>query len=136
MSDSNKKRYRKLYAADFEQAKDYLLPQYGGELVWVDHDYQAFQFRLPDVTLVFYPHKTSAHNHHLRVRDQNSSNKERAAAIMACMQFDKNEAGQFDCTFHRKNDWSGIWFGGRKDIQDHLRRIANGHGSSGREEGV
>lgn len=119
MSDPNKRHYRKWYAKEFERAHDFLIPRFGGYMVWVEHDYQAFQYRIKDdVTLVFYPHKTSAMNHHIRVREQGSKDKARANAIMAVMAIDLAN----DCTFHQKGQWPQHWF--KPHEQDKLRKAA------------
>lgn len=121
MADPNQRRYRKLFAAEFKLAGDYLLPRWGGRLDWVAADYEAFHYTLPDARLVFYPHRTSASNHHIRVRDGGSKNKERAAAIMSLLQVDK-VGGPGLCTFHQKNNHAAIWLGG--DHPDTRRKVA------------
>lgn len=125
MSDPNQKKYRKLYAREFEAAKAFLVGNYGGDMKWVPHDYQAFQYILPDVCLVFYPHRTSARSYHIRVRDGNSKNKARAEALMAVIQVDGKKF-QTICTFHQKNKHHGIWLLCKPQEADRLRRIANG----------
>ena len=90
-------KYKKHYSEEFDIAKE-ALKHTKGELNWADADYQAFIFRGPDVTLVFYPHKTSAGNYHLRVRNQNSKNKEKAVALMRRL----DKATGSSCTFYSK----------------------------------
>ncbi len=97
MSDPNKKKYRKWYADEFELARKTLADE-PGTLEWSQHDYEAFVFKGPAVHLIFYPHKTSALNYHIRVRDSNSKDKERAKALMRAL--DK-AAGHY-CTFTSK----------------------------------
>lgn len=57
--------------------------------------YQVAKFRTEGVSLVIYPHKTSAGNYHLRVRNENSKNKELAAWIMR----DLYKESGLNCTF-------------------------------------
>lgn len=54
-----------------------------GGLEWATDDYVAFRYREPTVRIVFYPHKTSAMNHHLRVRDEGSKDKKRFKQLIA-----------------------------------------------------
>lgn len=99
MSDPLKGKYRKHYAQEFNLAAT-ALSNHGGELEWGKHDHQAFVYREPTVCLVFYPHKTSAGHHHIRVRDQGSTDKKRAATLMRELDTSINS-----CTFHAKNTW-------------------------------
>lgn len=69
-----------------------------GELVWATDAYVAFRFIGEDVRIVFYPHKTSAYNYHIRVRDEGSKNKTRARELMYSLDVG---AGN-NCTFSRK----------------------------------
>ncbi len=62
------------------------------------HDYQCFTYKSDDVSLVFYPHKTSAGNYHMRVRNQGSKSKIEAKRIMRILDF---YAG-YNCTFTHK----------------------------------
>lgn len=102
MSDPNRGQYHKLYSVEFAIAKDFLDSRYGGSLSWCDADYEAFQFKTEGVRLVFYPHKTSAGNYHIRVRDGGSKNKNRARAIILVIQFDLAKT----CTFSAKKESS------------------------------
>ncbi len=79
--DPNQKRYRKMYRQEFEIAAEALKGR-GGVLEWSDHDYIAFTWKEPKVHIVFYPHRTSAGNHYIRVRDQNSKDKALATQLM------------------------------------------------------
>lgn len=67
-------------------------------LEWSKHEYQAFVFKSENVSLVFYPHKTSAGHYHIRVRDQGSKNKAEAKRLM----WELDEAAGFNCTFSKK----------------------------------
>ena len=98
MSDTEHKRYRKLYKTEFELAQRILADE-GGALEWSPYDYEVFTYKAPGVSLVFYPHRTSASNYHIRVRDQNSKNSAEADRIMDKLD---TETG-FNCTFSRKS---------------------------------
>lgn len=91
---------KKLYANEFNRAFHFLIPLYRGELTWTKADYQAFVYQTEGVRLIFYPHKTSAGNQHIRVRDGGSKNKVRAQAILDVIQLDLAT----DCTFSQKNN--------------------------------
>jgi hypothetical protein len=67
-------------------------------LVWVLKNYIAFRILGDDFSLVVYPHKTSAGNHHARVRDENSKNKLNAVIAMKKLY---EESGH-NCTFQAK----------------------------------
>lgn len=73
----------------------------GGTLNWSTADYEAFRYeeRNGNVRLIFYPHRTTARNYHLRVRDGGSYNKVRADALMERL----NKAAGYNCTFTRKH---------------------------------
>lgn len=85
---------KKEWKPEFELASRILADE-SGSLEWSPHDYEAFTFKGPLVSLIFYPHKTSASNYHIRVRNQNSKHPGEAARIME--KLDK-ESG-FNCTF-------------------------------------
>lgn len=81
-NDPNAGKYQRIFDEEFRVAELVLKP-YGGQLVWSDKDYEAFRFVSPNVTLLFYPHKTSSTgNISCRVRDQNSKDKKKAAELM------------------------------------------------------
>ena len=63
------------------------------------HMFEVFVIRGKGVQLVVYPHRTTAGNYHLRVRDNGSMDKARAAQIMRAMD---EGAGLHNCTFSRK----------------------------------
>lgn len=75
-----------------------ILANEGGVVEDSPHDYQCFTFKSDDVCLVFYPHKTSAWNYHIRVRDQASKNKEKANRLMELL----DEKAGYNCVFTRK----------------------------------
>ena len=91
-----KSEYRKKFKEEYNLAKHILSDQ--GIIEWSEHDYQIFTFKNEDVTLVFYPHRTSAWNYHVRVRNQGSKNKKEADRIM--MELDAKSG--YNCTFSRK----------------------------------
>ena len=75
-----------------------LLKDEGGKIEESSHDYQCFTFKDKNICLVFYPHRTTARNYHIRVRDQGSKNKSRANKLMAMLAEDSG----YNCTFSRK----------------------------------
>lgn len=95
--DPNKKRYRKMYREEFDIAAATLKGREGA-LEWSDHDYIAFTWKEPTVCIVFYPHRTSAGNHYIRVRDQNSKDKALAVRLMDAL----DDAVPTFLTFTRK----------------------------------
>ncbi|HHX6267731.1 TPA: hypothetical protein ACVGI0_006074 [Pseudomonas aeruginosa] len=97
MKDPLAGKYRKFYMREFQQAEKVMKGR-GGRLEWSQHDYQAFTYFEPGVSLVSYPHKTTAGNRHLRVRDQGSKNKTLAAQLMVALD---SRAGH-TCTFSSK----------------------------------
>ena len=82
---------------EFHEAKR-ILSGIDGELFLVNYDYECFRFKNKEVCIIFYPHKTSAGNYHIRVRDGGSSNKKLAGDIMNKLY---RETG-YNCTFSRK----------------------------------
>ncbi len=84
------------YGEEYKAAKIVLSSELG-KFKWLTCDYQAFTYKSDDVSLVFYPHKTTAGNHHIRVRNQNSKNKDKAYQLMKSL-YDSS----FDCTFKYK----------------------------------
>lgn len=97
MKDPRAGKYRKIYMDEFRKAGS-ILKGRGGCLEWSQHDYQAFTYWEEGVSLVFYPHKTTAGNRHLRVRDQGSKNKPLAAELMAAL----DSGAGHTCTFSSK----------------------------------
>ena len=67
MSDKLAGKYNSLYGEEFRMAKE-ILKDFDGELAWSKNDYEAFIFKSDDMYLIFYPHRTSARNYHIRVR--------------------------------------------------------------------
>jgi hypothetical protein len=74
------------------------------------HDYEIATVKGDGLQLVIYPHKTSAGNHHARVRDNGSKNRLFARRVMAALfkgeGLPKDEADRihFSCTF----SWKGM----------------------------
>lgn len=56
-----------LFRAEFDKARE-RLASLGGIVEPGVHDYEAFTYTASGVRLIFYPHKTSAGNRHIRVR--------------------------------------------------------------------
>ena len=63
-----------------------------------EHDFQCFIYKDNAVTLVFYPHRSSASNYHIRVRDQGSKDKIRASELMKML----DDGAGYNCTFSHK----------------------------------
>lgn len=97
----------KEWQKEFNLAK-LLLNAGDDELVWREQEYEAFMFKRGDLQLLFYPHKTSAHNYHIRVRDSGSGNKKLAQRVM-----DRISESTNCCTFSQKHRQSIVttpWF--------------------------
>lgn len=97
MSDPNAGKYKRFFKSDFECAKKALAP-YGGTLEWATADYEAFIYKSDGVRIIFYPHKTSASNHHIRIRDSGSKDVKRFKEITGALRI---AAGNC-CTFSMK----------------------------------
>ncbi|NIX57647.1 MAG: hypothetical protein GWN14_17420 [candidate division Zixibacteria bacterium] len=96
MPDERKLPKREIDKA-FSLARE-ILSNRTGVLEESPHDYQCFTYTEPGVKLVFYPHRTSAWNYHIRVRDQGSKDKQKATRLMDKLD---EESGN-NCTFSRK----------------------------------
>ena len=83
--------------AAFNSAKE-LLKNEAGEISESPYDYQCFTYKSQDVCLVFYPHRTSARNYHIRVRNQGSKNKEKAEKLMKML----DEGSGYNRIFSKK----------------------------------
>lgn len=72
-------------------------------------DYEIAKVKGPGVSLVIYPHKTSARNHHARVRDNGSKDKRAADRVMQSLHDGVGlpqplaDRVRFSCTFSQKN---------------------------------
>ena len=97
MNDPNKGKYRKWYSDEYRIAKEVLAHEHG-KLEWSKNDYEAFRFTSEHLVLIFYPHKTSAGNYHLRVRDQHSKNRIHAFQLMRRL----DRAAGYNCTMTMK----------------------------------
>lgn len=84
---------------EFNKVKE-ILPE--AKIEWVLENYIAFKIKGKDYTLVAYPHKTSAGNHHIRIRDENSKDKFKAVGAMKKLDDSENS-----CTFSVKK-WPEI----------------------------
>ncbi|KMW48113.1 hypothetical protein DEE91_00885 [Ralstonia pickettii] len=102
MRDPMAGKYKRDYKLEFEIAR-VVLDGEPGELAWGVHDYEAMTFASADVRLIFYPHKTSAGNYHLRIRDQASKDKERAQSLMDRLQIGSGHS----CTFQTNRQHGG-----------------------------
>lgn len=90
--------YRKQFKQEFKDAKK-RLAKFEGELFWVDFDYEAFRFKSHHAHVIFYPHKTTAGNYHIRVRDAGSKDKTTFEEVCAALR-----EGNHTCTFSRKSN--------------------------------
>lgn len=93
--------WRDKYKAEYAIANRILFDELelDGVLAWSTHDYIAFTFKNRDISLVFYPHKTSAFNYHIRVRNNGSKDIEKANTVMSML----DEGAGYNCTFSRKH---------------------------------
>ena len=108
MNDPRAGKYQRYYRAEFDKAKA-VLDKHPGELTWGVHDYQAFVYTEPTVRLVFYPHKTSAWNYHIRVRNEGSKDTKRANQLIREL-----SASVIGCTFNEKNQYERRYDRGEK----------------------
>lgn len=67
----------------------------GAYLFLTDAPYQVAKVIGDRFKLVIYPHRTTAGNYHLRVRDEGSADKERARTVALAL----NRAAGCNCTF-------------------------------------
>lgn len=83
--------------------------QFGCEVERSEAMYEIAKVKGSGVSLVIYPHKTTAGNHHARVRDNGSKNPLQAARVMVALDtgegLPEQEADRirFSCTFSSKN---------------------------------
>ncbi len=99
MVDPNAGKYQRLYQDEFDMAKRVLTDSgVVGVMEWSNHDWQAFTFQADGLCLVFYPHKTTAGHHHIRVRDQGSKNHKQSHRLRKLLH---RESGP-NCTFSGK----------------------------------
>lgn len=72
-----KRRYSKVMRVAMDR-----MQFHRSHFLWVDTAWQLFKFKCDGVCLVFYPHKSTAGNRHVRVRDENSTNRGLAETLM------------------------------------------------------
>lgn len=96
MSDPKKGKYtqKRYFGREFEDAKE-RLKEFGGKLEPGVFDYQAFTFSMPGLRLIFYPHKTSAWNYHIRVRTEGDVDKKKLLKVLKALY----RGGNQGCTF-------------------------------------
>lgn len=94
MSDPKAGKYQRTFELEYRIATA-ALRSFGGALAWGTRDYEAFIYRSDTVCLIFYPHRSSAGNYSIRVRDQSSADKKRAMELMLHLRI----ASGFDNTF-------------------------------------
>lgn len=93
MNDKLAGKYKSIYNGEFKLATT-ILKDFGGTLEWSSNDYEAFTFKSAELNIIFYPHKTSAGNHHIRVRGTGKN-------IGRVLDLLDKKAG-YNCTFSRK----------------------------------
>lgn len=93
MSRKRKREWQK----EFDHAAGVLSSE-PGELVWADDAYVAFRYIELGVRIVFYPHRTTSRNYHIRCRTEPCSDRPRAEMLMR--KLDESMPGW--CTFSRK----------------------------------
>lgn len=87
---------RRYFRDEFEKAKHRLAPL-GGKVSPGVHDYEAFIYEADGIRLIFYPHKTSAGNHHIRVRKGGSCHPAKLKAAIFAL-------AENSCTFYYPAD--------------------------------
>ena len=75
MIDKLAGKYKSIYGMEFKLAKK-ILKDLNGKFDWSNNDYEAFTFKSDNLSLIFYPHRTSAGNYHIRVRGNGKKIKE------------------------------------------------------------
>ncbi len=78
------------------------------EVFEVDADYEIFHAKIDGVRLVFYPHKTSTGNKHLRVRNGTPKRKNEFLALATILNISMNIPVKNEC----RNVW---WHGDNKE---------------------
>ena len=104
--DPDRGKYNRVFLDEYNEAIKILQPfiqYFNGKLMWSRNDFEAFRYIDDGVCLIFYPHKTSASNRHIRVRNQCSREKKRAADMLCRLMMDVR-----GCTFSVKN-MSSCW---------------------------
>jgi hypothetical protein len=96
------------YREDFAKEKAHLTAccvANGFEITFLNPGHPVYQLAKitgPDFCIIAYPHKTSAGNRHIRLRQQGSKNVARAYEVIAALDV---EAG-YNCTFQTKHSSS------------------------------
>ena len=94
MKDKLAGKYKSIYNNEFKLAEK-ILKDFGGNLEWSTNDYEAFTFKNDEINIIFYPHKTSAGNYHIRVRGNGKNINEFLDLLY--------KKSGFNCTFSRKH---------------------------------
>ncbi len=105
MSDPMAGKYHKMFSEEFTKANE-RLKSFHGELCWSKNDYEAFTFKAPGLSLIFYPHRTKSNHQHIRVRD--ASSKDKNLFVKAVRALNQEEP---TCTFHVKNSSCELLYG-------------------------
>lgn len=93
MRDKLAGKYKSIYKSEFNLAKK-ILKDFEGKLEWSNSEYEAFTFKSDNLSLIFYPHRTSAGNYHIRVRGK-GKNLESVLKLL-------HEKSGYNCTFSHK----------------------------------
>jgi hypothetical protein len=73
--DSYYRAHKMYFGPEFETAKE-RLASLGGQVTPGAHDYEAFVYEVEGLRLIFYPHRTTAGNYHIRIRTSGKFNRE------------------------------------------------------------
>lgn len=112
MGDPLAGKYHNHYAGEFDLACALFrqLP-FEGKLEWSKNDYEAFVYKSPLVSLIFYPHKVrGTGNYHIRIRDHGSKDKALMEFISAYLDYGSG----FNRTFSSLNKCAVYWSDGLK----------------------
>lgn len=67
MQDKLAGKYNSIYGEEFKMVQK-ILKDFNGKLEWSKNNYEAFTFKSDNLNIIFYPHRTSSRNYHIRVR--------------------------------------------------------------------
>ena len=81
------------------------------QIISTNAQYEAFHAIVDGIRMIFYPHKSSSNNYHLRVRNGSTSRNEDFLDLAGILQNSKPT----DCTFTVKNQNMALWLKFRKD---------------------
>jgi len=120
VSDPMRGKYcrKNTFLEEFNKAQDRLKPL-GGKVEPGTADYEAFIFSMPGLKLIFYPHRTTANNQHIRVRACNGADpKLLRKAILALAENTCTFQFPMDKALHREAVGVAI----EKEVGEMMRR--------------